>query len=201
LAGINNILFVYENIFLKIFVLSCIYLLKNLFLSKFKDMNATIGIYDNHDLAVEAVQKLKDNDFHVSKLSIMGLTNTEVVDEEMHITEQNPIKAAGLGTGTVVGTTLGILTGVGLFAIPGVGCLYGAGALVGAIAGFDFGIMGGGIASVLATIGVKNANAKKYHDALVAGKYLVLIHGNDEEVSKAKDILHAHDTHSDLEQH
>jgi hypothetical protein len=190
-----------KNIFPKIIVHSCINLLKNLFLTKFIHMNATIGIYDNHDLAVAAVQELKDNDFHVSKLSIMGLTNTEVVDEEMHITEQNPIKAAGLGTGTVVGTTLGILTGVGLFAIPGVGCLYGAGALVGAIAGFDFGIMGGGIASVLATVGVKNSNAKKYHDALVDGKYLVLIHGHEEDVTKAKGILHEHDTHSDLEMH
>ncbi|MCW3122048.1 MAG: hypothetical protein JWQ38_1540 [Flavipsychrobacter sp.] len=164
-------------------------------------MNATIGIYDNHDLAVEAVQKLKDSDYHVSKLTIMGLTNTEVVDEKMHITPQNPIKAAGVGTGTVVGTTLGLLTGVGLFAIPGVGCLYGAGALVGAIAGFDFGVIGGGVASILATVGVKDANAKKYHDALVQGKYLVVVHGHEKDVNQAKSILDDHGTHHDVEQH
>ena len=101
-------------------------------------MNATIGIYDNHELAVEAVQKLKDANYPVGQLSIMGLTETETIDEEMHIMPKSPIKPAGLGVGTVAGTAIGILTGVGIFAIPGLGFLYGAGALVGAIAGFDF---------------------------------------------------------------
>ncbi len=164
-------------------------------------MNATIGIYDNHDLAVDAVEQLKNNGYHVSHLSIMGLAETEVIDDKMHIMPKSPIKAAGLGAGTVIGTTLGILTGVGMFAIPGVGVLYGAGALVGAIAGFDFGLIGGGIASALATIGVKDGNEKKYHDALVAGKYLVIAHGNKEDVDRAKDLLHEHGTHEEIHSH
>ncbi len=164
-------------------------------------MNATIGIYDNHDLAVEAVIKLKEADFPVNQLSIMGLSQTEDVDKEMHITPHNPIKTAGLGTGTVIGTTLGILTGVGMFAIPGVGFLYGAGALVGAIAGFDIGLIGGGIASALTTVGVTDENSKKYHDALVAGKFLVVAHGDQKLVNQAKDLLHEHGTHDDMEMH
>src|SRR4051812_48921534 len=112
-------------------------------------MNATIGVYDNHDLAVEAVEKLKNSGYPVSQLSIMGLMVTEVVDDKMHVMPKSNVKTAGLGAGTILGTTLGILTGVGMFAIPGVGFLYGAGALVGAIAGFDFGLIGGGIASAL----------------------------------------------------
>ncbi len=164
-------------------------------------MNATIGIYDDHDLAVDAVEKLKNSGYPVSHLSIMGLAETEVIDDKMHIMPKSPIKAAGLGAGTILGTTLGVLTGVGMFAIPGVGILYGAGALVGAIAGFDFGLIGGGIASALTTIGVKDENAKKYHDALVAGKYLVVAHGNKESVDKAKDILDDHGTHDSIHSH
>lgn len=164
-------------------------------------MNATIGVYDNHDLAVEAVAKLKDSGYPVSHLSIMGLAETEEIDDKMHIMPKSPIKAGSIGAGTVLGTTLGILTGVGMFAIPGVGVLYGAGALVGAIAGFDLGLLGGGLASALATIGVKDANEKKYHDVLVAGKYLVIAHGNKDIVEKAQAMLHEHGTHDEIHAH
>lgn len=161
-------------------------------------MNATIGIYDTHDLAVEAVRKLKDGGYPASQLSIMGVAETEVVDDQMHIIEKNPLKVGGLGAGALVGTTLGVLTGVGIFAIPGLGFLFGAGALVGAIAGFDFGLIGGGIASALTTVGVKDENAEKYHDALEQGKFLVIAHGTEEDVNRAKDLLHEHGTHENL---
>jgi uncharacterized membrane protein len=164
-------------------------------------MNATIGVYDDHGLAVEAVEKLKDSGYPVSQLSILGKAETEIIDEEMHITTKYPLKLAGLGVGTALGTTLGILAGVGIFAIPGLGFLYGAGALVGAIAGFDFGLIGGGIASVLETVGVKDENLEKYHDALEQGKFIVVAHGNETEVNNARTILHAHDTHEDLSMH
>ena len=164
-------------------------------------MNATIGVYDNHDLAVEAIQKLKDSGYPVNQLSIMGLMETEVVDDKMHVMPKSSIKAGGLGAGTILGTTLGILTGVGMFAIPGVGFLYGAGALVGAIAGFDFGLIGGGIASALASVGVQDEMAKKYHDDLVAGKYLVIAHGSEEHVNQAKANLDEHGTHEEIALH
>ncbi len=132
-------------------------------------MNTTIGIYKNHELAVAAVQKLKDSGFPLDLLTIMGKEESEVVDRDMHLSPKNPINTVGIATGTAIGAALGILTGVGLFAIPGVGFLYGAGALVGAIGGADFGILGGGLASVLATIGIKDENAKKYEQAFYTG--------------------------------
>lgn len=164
-------------------------------------MNTAIGVYEDHDMALEAVMKLKEEGFPVKQLSIMGLTETEVVDNEMHVMHKNPLKVAGLGTGVAVGTAVGILTGVGVFAIPGLGLLYGAGALVGAIAGFDFGLIGGGVASVLATLGVKDDIGKRYHSLLAAGKFLVIAHGEPEEVANAKNLLHNHGTHTELADH
>ena len=164
-------------------------------------MRSTIGVYDTHDKAVEAVQQLKEAGYPVKQLSIMGKAETEVVDEEMHVMPKDPINIAGVSAGTVIGTTVGLLTGVGLFAIPGLGFLYGAGALVGAIAGFDFGLIGGGIASVLTTVGVQDESLKRYHAALDEGKYLVIAQGSDEEVNKANNILHAHGTHENMETH
>lgn len=164
-------------------------------------MNSAIGIYENHDAAVEAVARLHEAGYPVSQLSIMGLTNTEVVDNEMHITDKNPINPVGLGTGVAVGTTVGLLTGVGLFTIPGLGILFGAGALVGAIAGFDFGLIGGGIASVLSSVGVKNEVAEKYNTLLKAGKYLVVANGTPEEVENAKKHIHNLTKHGGVEIH
>ena len=164
-------------------------------------MNTAIGVYENHDMAVEAVIKLKDEGFPVSQLSIMGLTEHEVVDAENHVLPQSPLKAPVLGTGIAVGTAVGILTGVGVFAIPGFGLLYGAGALVGAIAGFDFGLIGGGIATVLAAVGLKDGIEKKYHNLLAAGKFLVVAHGSKEETLNAKDLLHNHGKYMELAHH
>lgn len=159
-------------------------------------MNSAIGIYDTHDKAVEAVKKLKESNFPPKQLSIMGRADVEVVDEEMHIQSKNPINPAGVGIGTTVGAALGILTGVGVFAIPGLGFLYGAGALVGAIAGIDFGLIGGGIASVLTTVGVKDEEHEHYKKELEEGKYILVAQGSEEEVKQAKEILERHGQYS-----
>ena len=164
-------------------------------------MKTTIGVYDNHEMALNAVVNLKNAGYPVTHVSIMGLTETEDIDEELRLTPHSPIKVAGLATGTIIGTTIGVLTGVGIFAIPGVGFLFGAGAVVGAIAGFDFGLIGGGLASVIATLGVQEDMAQKYHNDLVAGKFLLIIQGNREDAEEAKAILAEHKAHSALHTH
>jgi uncharacterized membrane protein len=159
-------------------------------------MNTTIGVYDFHDDAIEAVLELKQAGFPVKKLSIIGKAEEEVVDEEMHVMPKNPLNLKGVSIGTTLGAAIGVLTGVGLFAIPGLGFLYGAGALVGAIAGFDFGLIGGGIASVLTTVGVNSEETHKYQENLAEGKYLVIAQGNEAEMKKAKEVMDAHGKHT-----
>lgn len=165
-------------------------------------MHATIGVYDDHELAVAAAKQLRDSGYPLSQLSIMGKADTEMLDEDLHTMPKEPMDSSGIKVGatTAIGTALGILTGVGVFAIPGLGVLYGAGALVGAIAGFDFGLMGG-MAAIFATMGVKDENAKQYHDALAAGKFILVADGTEEEVNAARKTLHEHNTHHDLASH
>ena len=160
-------------------------------------MTSTIGVYDNHELALNAVMELKNSEYPVKHLSIMGRSETEVMDNEMDI-EPKPIKTAAVPIGVALGTTLGVLTGIGLFAIPGLGIIMGAGALIGAIAGFDFGLIGGGIAALLINLGIRPEQAKIYHEYLKEGKFLVIVDGNEEEIKQATDILLKHGTYLDL---
>ena len=84
-----------------------------------------------HNAAVEAVKTLKNAGISERNLSILG--KATVTDDNIHIASGEPAKlaAAEVGAAAVLGPVLGVLTGVGLFAIPGLGFLYGAGALVG----------------------------------------------------------------------
>jgi len=164
-------------------------------------MNATIGVYDTHDKAVEAIKALKDAGIDQRKLSILG--KATVTEDNIHIASGEPAKlaAAEVGAAAVLGPVLGVLTGVGLFAIPGLGFLYGAGALVGAIAGFDFGLIGGGIVSAFTILGMKKDRAAEYEKHLQEGKYMVVAQGEQGEINKAKEILDQHGTHLHSEVH
>ncbi len=164
-------------------------------------MKATIGVYNTHEEAVEAVKELKSGGYPVKHLSIIGKLHTEHVDDKLHISEKYPLKLGGIEVGSALGVTLGVLTGVGLFAIPGVGFLFGAGALTGAIAGFDFGLMGGGIASAFMNLGMDENLAKQYQAELMDGKCLVVAHGSSKEMAQAKEILAKHGTHTALDTH
>ena len=163
-------------------------------------MKTTIGVYENHDLALNAVIELKDAGYPVKHISIMGKAQTEVVDNELHVSPK-PLALGGLAVGAIAGTAVGVLTGVGLFVIPGLGVLMGAGAVVGAIAGFDFGLIGGGLLTVLVNLGIHEDAAKIYHKILEEGKFLVIVHGNEDEIKQATEILTNHGTHLDLQAH
>lgn len=152
-------------------------------------MKTTIGVYDTHEAAITIVRKLKDNGFTSKHISILGKFESE--EDARHIATGEPVKivAEEMGIAAVAGPALGVLTGIGLFTIPGFGFLYGAGALVGAIAGFDFALIGGGIVSALTVFGMKESHAKEYEQFLQDGKYIVVVQGNDEELSKAKEVI------------
>lgn len=144
-----------------------------------------IAVYTNHDNAVNAVSKLIEQGFPSKHISLMGKASA---DDDFE-TKNSNTAAKGVGIGAASGTLLGILTGVGLFAIPGVGFLYGAGAIAGAIAGLDIGAIGGGIVSTLLLGGEKKEIASIYDDNLKEGKTLLVFRGSDDENNKAMEAL------------
>ncbi|MCB2220066.1 MAG: hypothetical protein KQI35_06695 [Bacteroidetes bacterium] len=159
-------------------------------------MNSVIGIYHTHEEAINAVRLLKGDDIPDESLSLMGKTSIHPTKEGL--TEHANLKEAPVAIGAIAGPVLGVLTGVGIFAIPGLGFLYGAGALVGALAGLDFGLVGGGIISLLATLGIRENYQIKLKEHLDEGKVILIVKGNKEIIDKAHKILQDYNKHHEL---
>lgn len=164
-------------------------------------MNNLIVVYDAHDKAIDAVTTLKQAGYTSKNLSIIG--RADKARDAAKLSDKEIINVAGaeVGAGVTLGSVLGALAGVGIFAIPGLGFLYGAGALVGAIAGFDIGLVAGGVASALTVAGIKVAETKKYDDYIKDGNMLVIVQGSADEVKKAEDALKAGPKPVDIEKH
>lgn len=156
-------------------------------------MNAKVAVYDSHDKAIEAVCELEAQGFPVKQVSIVG--KAEIIDDHIHVKSLDMAKNAPVLVGTGAGVIVGILTGLGVFAIPGFGPLYGAGAVVGALAGLDFGLIGGGLVTLLATIGIKEESVVKYRQHMKEGKFIVVVQGTLDQINQAEQIIHSEGTH------
>ena len=152
-----------------------------------------VSLYDNHDAAIEAVNLLKGAGFNQKHISLLGKTD---VGDDVQL-QDSKVAAKGVGIGALVG----VLAGIGLTMIPGIGILYGIGAVAGAVAGFDFGIIGGTIVSALAIKNMGKEVADKYEEELKSGKILLAFSGDEEEVTKAKSILESHGIHTEMSLH
>ena len=156
-------------------------------------MKSQIAIYDTHEKAVNAIKVLNDKGVSMENVSLLG--KAEVIEDHIHIKSLDTIKEAPAIVGMGAGTLIGLLSGIGVFTIPGFGFLYGAGALVGIIAGLDLGIVAGGFISLLTFAGIKEDKVVKCHEHLKEGKFMVIINGSKDEIERSKHILHTEGSH------
>ena len=159
-------------------------------------MKSKVAIYDSHEKALNATKVLNSMNFPMEHVSILG--KAEIIDDHIHIKQLDTVKNAPLLIGTGAGAVVGLLTGIGVFAIPGFGVIYGAGALIGTLVGIDAGLVTGGIATLLATIGIKKESVVKVHEHLNEGKFLIIVNGPLKEIEKAEHILHTEGTHLEM---
>jgi hypothetical protein len=153
-------------------------------------MNTTVGVYETHEKAIEAVQELKRAGYPIQQVSLIG--KAVIIDDLMHIKHNRSLKNVPAIIGAILGPILGLLTGLKLFAIPGFGFLFGIGAVLGAIAGFSLGIAGGGAISLFAILIIRSRARLKYREHLEEKGFQVIAHGNENEVKRAKEILDSH---------
>ncbi|MBF4471257.1 DUF1269 domain-containing protein [Flavobacterium sp. HJJ] len=159
-------------------------------------MKSQIAVYDTHDKAVSAIKRLSQENFSMDHVSLLG--KAEVIEDHIQVKSLDTIKKTPAVIGMGAGTLLGLLSGVGVFAIPGFGFLYGAGALVGIIAGLDLGLIAGGAISLLSFTGLKEEEVVKCQEHLKEGKFMVIVKGAQEEIERAKHILHTDGDHLEM---
>ena len=146
-----------------------------------RERNATVGVYESHDAAVEAVKALTKGGFPMRKVSIIGKELEKIEDVQGYYTWKDPAKS-GAGIGGFWGGLFGILVGVGFVVLPGVGGVFVAGSLA-------LGSAAGGLFGALLGLGIGKDQLLKYQQSLQAGRFLVVAHGTAEEVSRAAEIL------------
>ena len=149
-------------------------------------------VFNTHVEAEEAIRSLSKSGFDVKKLSLVGKGYHSEEHPVGFYTTGDRVKAWG-GMGAFWGGIWGLLLTPAVFFLPGVGLLAFAGPLVSALVGaLEGAVVVGGISALgaaLTQIGVPKDQVIKYESALKADKYLLLVHGTADEVTKARSVL------------
>lgn len=151
-------------------------------------MKTSVGVFHKRNEALEAVKVLKKHNFPLQKISILGSPIVEedlVEKDEVEMKHNVPVIA-----GAIIGPIIGMLSGVGYFAIPGFGSLMGAGIAIGFMAGLGIGIAAGGIITLIMTLRFSSNYALAYVKRIKEGRYLLIVKGSEQEIDHAKQILH-----------
>jgi cation transport regulator ChaB len=129
----------------------------------------------------DAIRRLLDRGVPRDHISVMGRNFQSETRIAGFITKRDVI-LGGLRTGAIFGSLFGsflsLLTGVGVLFIPFVGPIVAAGPisalLLGAASGAIAGSAGAGLVSVLTTLGMPEEKAAIYQTRLQAGEFLLL---------------------------
>ncbi|WP_214477222.1 general stress protein [Mesorhizobium sp. dw_380] len=154
-------------------------------------MKTVAGLFENYDDAADAVGELEATGVPHSNISIIANNSDDWYDANR--SEAAADAGSGAGIGAVVGGAGGLLTGLGVMAIPGVGPVVAAGWLTataaGAVAGALAGGAVGGIVGALTESGVPENDAHVYAEGVRRGGTLVTAKVDDELVANAEEIL------------
>ncbi|MGO4197456.1 general stress protein [Rhizobium sp. YAF28] len=152
-------------------------------------MKTITGLFDDYTDASSAVSALEATGVPSNDISIVS-NNAD----DRHSTNGAATGAeSGAGLGAVVGGAGGLLTGLGIMAIPGVGPVVAAGWLaataVGAVAGAVAGGAAGGLIGALTGSGVSEDDANFYAEGVRRGGTLVTARVDDALAPEASAIL------------
>ena len=140
------------------------------------------AIFTEENQVNKLIERLLKRGVSKDHISVMG-KNFESQTRIAGFISKKDVILGGLRTGAIFGslfgTLLSLLTGVGVLFIPFVGSVVAAGPissiLLGAATGAIAGSAGAGLASVLTTLGMPQDKATVYETRLKAGEFLVMV--------------------------
>ena len=154
--------------------------------------NASCYIFNTHLEAENAIHSLSRAGFDLTKLSLVG---------SGYHSEENPVGFYSVGdkiktwgsVGAFWGGVWGLLLAPAVFFLPGLGLMALAGPVVAAlVAALEGAVVVGGISALgaaLTQIGVPKDQVIKYETALKVDKYLLMVHGSEEDKAKVNSAL------------
>ena len=156
------------------------------------ESNSVIAVYNSHTEAEQAVAKLGAASFDIKKVSIIGKDYHSEENVVGYYTTGDRMKSWG-GIGAFWGGIWGLLIGAGFFLIPGVGPVLVAGPFLAALVGaLESAAVVGGVSALVAglvSLGIPKDRAIKYEAEIKADKFVLAVHGADEELERAHAIL------------
>ncbi|WP_299941310.1 hypothetical protein [uncultured Microbulbifer sp.] len=154
--------------------------------------NSCTAIFPSHDLAESSIKPLQNIGIDLKAISIIG--KDYHTEEKVHgyYNTGDRIKFWGKN-GIFWGSIWGILFGGAFLFIPGLGPVAVAGplvqVLVGALEGVVIGGSLGALGAALVSIGIPKDSIVNYETAIKADKFILIVHGEDELLNKAKATL------------
>jgi uncharacterized membrane protein len=150
-------------------------------------MSTVIGIFDNPRDAQRGIAMLRDSRYTFEDISLISKAG----DNEVAVSSGDDVQAR---EGATVGAVWGGMVGLASLVIPGVGPFIAGGALATALAstvtGAVTGAVVGGIAAALIHIGgIPEAVAVQYESLVQAGKTLVAVKVQPEDMRHVRRML------------
>jgi uncharacterized membrane protein len=167
------------------------------------DSDIAVALYDQHTQAENGVKALQRAGFDMKKISIIG---------KDYQTEEHVIGFLNAGDrakifgkyGAFWGGLMGLLFGSALMFIPIVGHVI----ILGPLAAMLFSALQGAVvvggvsalAGALMSIGIPKDSVLRYETALRANKFMLMVHGDSQEIGRAREVLKSSGL-SSFEQH
>ena len=154
--------------------------------------HSAIYVFNTHSDAEEAIRSLGKSGFDVKKLSLIGKGYHSEEHPVGFYSTGDRIKSWG-GVGAFWGGIWGLLVAPAVFVLPGVGLVAMAGPIVAMIvAALEGAVVLGGISAIggaLSMIGASKDDLIKYDTAVKADKYVLIVHGDANDITRAKEEL------------
>jgi uncharacterized membrane protein len=153
-----------------------------------------VAVYDLHLEAEGAVKALQRAGFDMKKVSIIG---KDYESEEHVVGFLNAGDRAKIfgKWGAFWGGLMGILFGSALMFVPLIGHVIVLGPLAAAlVSGLEGAALVGGASALvgaLTALGIPKNSVLRYETALKANKFILVVHGDAQEIARARELLKA----------
>ncbi|MEN0073434.1 MAG: general stress protein [Paracraurococcus sp.] len=155
-------------------------------------------LFDSYADASAAVRDLEAAGFERDDISLIANRGDEAsgtattADTTATGSETGTGAGTGATLGTLVGGGAGLLAGLGSLAIPGIGPIVAAGAVVATLTGAGVGAAAGGLLGALTGSGLSEEDSHVYAEGVRRGGNLVTVRADESRASEVETIMARH---------